>query len=136
MSFLHFCRVTEKVDTILARIKKLRESKGFTYADMLADVSVKNPDAYYKIERNPKITVYRLLEISKALEVDAKTWFEDLEKDKQAIKEDQEKYSKENIKDINDVYLLIHELKREILLLKKEIASIKSVPRIKKKPTG
>jgi len=133
IAFLHFCLVTNKVDIILARIKKERERNELTYADMLSDVSVKHPNAYYKIEKNKNLSVLRLLEISKALNVDVKTWFDDLEDKKQIVKEDQEKYGKASSKDIDDVYSLIQELKREILLLKKEIASIKPVPTTKKR---
>ncbi len=87
---------------------------------MLTEVSVESASAYSKIEKSRNISVLRLLEISKALEVDVTSWFEDLEEDNLIFKEESEK-----LKEIHDIYLLVNDLKREILLLKKEIAGIK-----------
>lgn len=122
----------EQVEKILLRIKELREAKNLTHGNMLTDVTVKSASAYSKIEKSKNITVYRLLEISKALDVDITTWFKGLEQDQLVMKDDVEKYGKDGEKGMHDIYLLVNELKREILLLKKEIAGIKPPAKIKK----
>ncbi len=100
---------------------------------MLTEVTVETPGAYAKIEKSKTISLLRLLEISKVLDVDAASWFENLSNDSLVVKDEIEKYGKDELKNTHDIYLLVCELKKEILLLKKEVAEIKTPATIKRK---
>lgn len=123
----------DQVEKILLRIKTLREAKNLKYNDMLTEVTVETPGAYAKIEKSKTISLLRLLEISKVLDVDAASWFENLSNDSLVVKDEIEKYGKDELKNTHDIYLLVCELKKEILLLKKEVAEIKTPATIKRK---
>jgi transcriptional regulator with XRE-family HTH domain len=112
--------VSITVETILQRIKELRTSKGLTHGHMTANVQVKNAASYSKIEKSRLISVQRLIEIAEALDVDITYFFEN-PKIENNLEEAKASYGDTTKHDIADLYRLVNEIRREIMLLKKEI---------------
>ncbi len=58
---------TPKIETILARIQEIRKQKGYSLENMADELDISH-SAYYKLENNQsRLTVERLLGISKIL---------------------------------------------------------------------
>lgn len=119
------------VEKILEKIKRLREERGFTHGNMTPDVRI-GQSAYSKTEKNPRITVQRLLQIATALEVDVKYFFEDETESESELKEPTVEIGYATKEDVLELKMLIRSLKSEIAFIKKELVP-KKISRTKKK---
>lgn len=109
----------------------LREAKKFTHADMLSDVTVETPAAYFKIENGNNLSVLRLLEISKALEVDISYFFEEEKIDSLVLNKSQTEIGNATKQDIVDLNIVLRSLKKELVSLREEVSKSKA-PKAKK----
>lgn len=114
------CEVSITVEKILEKIKRLREERGFTHGNMTPDVRI-GQSAYSKTEKNPRITVQRLLQIATALEVDVKYFFEDDTENKSEVKEDAVEIGYATKEDVLELKMLIRSIKSEIASIKKDL---------------
>ena len=119
------------VEKILEKIKRLREERGFTHGNMTPDVRI-GQSAYSKTEKNPRITVQRLLQIATALEVDVKYFFEDETESESELKEPTVEIGYATKEDVLELKMLIRSLKSEIAFIKKELVP-KKISRTRKK---
>lgn len=125
------CEVSITVEKILEKIKRLREERGFTHGNMTPDVRI-GQSAYSKTEKNPRITVQRLLQIATALEVDVKYFFEDDTENKSEVKEDAVEIGYATKEDVLELKMLIRSLKSEIASIKKDLTH-KDIVKARKK---
>lgn len=125
------CEVSITVEKILEKIKRLREERGFTHGNMTPDVRI-SQSAYSKTEKNPRITVERLLQIAAALEVDVRYFFEDEAESESELKEPNVEIGYATKEDVLELKMLIRSIKSEVASIKKELAP-KKVVRTKKK---
>lgn len=66
-----------KIETILTKIQELRKQKGFSLENMADDLNLSH-SAYYKLENNQsRLTVERLIEISKILNTSVSDLFDE-----------------------------------------------------------
>ena len=116
------------IDHIRNQIKKRRVEKRLTQSDVALDLGI-TPGAYSKIESGPtEISVKKLGEIAKILEVNITYFFQDSSSHKM---EDQGKpYGLATKSDIEDLTRVINKIKEEIASLK---ASLPAPQKGKKK---
>lgn len=125
------CEVSITVEKILAKIKRLREERGFTHGNMTPDVRI-GQSAYSKTEKNPRITVQRLLQIAAALEVDVKYFFEEDSENQSELNEAAVEIGYATKEDVLELKMLIRSIKSEVASIKKELAPRKVVKAKKK----
>ena len=116
------------IDHIRNQIKKRRVEKRLTQSDVALDLGI-TPGAYSKIERGPtEISVKKLVEIAKILEVKNTYFYQDSSSQKM---EDQGKpYGLDTKSDIEDLTRVINKIKEKIASLK---ASLPAPQKGKKK---
>ena len=124
------CVVSITVEKILEKIKLLREERGFTHGNMTPDVRI-GQSAYSKTEKNPRITVQRLLQIATALEVDISYFFEEEKIDSLVLNKPQTEIGNATKQDIVDLNIVLRSIKKELVSLREEVSKSKA-PKAKK----
>ncbi len=126
---------TPKIETILARIQEIRKQKGYSLENMADELDISH-SAYYKLENNQsRLTVERLLDISKILNTSLSDLFDEgathIYNQNNNVKDStiiaKQEFEHYNQKDKETTAKLLNVLENEIKHLKSEINFLREI---------